>query len=142
MQVFIIGTPLETVKLLDPRRRNKQVIEVKQIKKAILGETMAWRNHPCVIQYRNHLDWLNYYLRCFEYFLSGDHTLALSASILATEITPPFHTPEYFTQMKRRLFTKDQVYYSYWSDLGTSDINWYWVDNNWRYYCEGKRIKI
>ena len=142
MQVFIIDTPIETVKILDPRRRNKQILEVKQIIKAILGETTAWKNHPCTIQYRNHLDWLNNYLRCFEYFSKGNYTLALSASILATESTPSFHTPEYLTQMKRRLFTKDPIYYNYWSELGTSDVNWYWVDNEWRYYRSGKRIKI
>ena len=30
MNVFIIGTPLETAKILDKRRFNKQIIECKQ----------------------------------------------------------------------------------------------------------------
>lgn len=39
MQVFIIGTPFETAKSLDKKRLNKQIIECKQILKAIDGES-------------------------------------------------------------------------------------------------------
>ena len=140
MQVFIIGTPIETVKSLDLRRLRKQIIETKQILNTLAGKSQAWKNHPCVLQYRDYQIWLSYYLKCFEYYIENNYTLALSASLLATEHTPPFHTPEYFTQMKRRLFTKDQNYYKNWSDLGLSEINWYWVDNEWRYYKAGKRL--
>jgi hypothetical protein len=38
MQVFIIGTPLETAKVLDNKRLNKQIIECGQILDAINGK--------------------------------------------------------------------------------------------------------
>ena len=55
---------------------------------------------------------------------------------------PEFHTDEYFKQMKRRLYTKDNNHYSQYKDLGESDINWYYVNNEWLYYKNGKRISI
>lgn len=42
--------------------------------------------------------------------------------------------------MKRRLYTKDKLFYKQWEDLGESDINWYFVDNEWKYYKNGKKI--
>ena len=48
MQIFIIGSPFETAQALDKRRLNKQIIECRQIMKAINGESEAWANHPCV----------------------------------------------------------------------------------------------
>ena len=143
MQVFITSTnPIETVKQLDPKRFNKQILEINQILKAIHGESSAWKNHPCTIQYREHTYWLELYLRCLKEYKAGNYAIALSASLLATEHTPLFHTPEYLTQMKRRLYTKDQEYYNLWSEFGTSDINWYWVEGEWRYYIAGKRVVI
>ncbi len=43
--------------------------------------------------------------------------------------------------MKRRLYTKDNNYYSQWKDLGESDVNFYYVDGNWLHYKNGKLIK-
>ena len=59
----------------------------------------------------------------------------------ATETTPDWHTQEYFNQMKRRLYTKDPIFYAQWMNLGVSECNWYYVDNEWRYYKNGKRVK-
>lgn len=41
MQIFIVGSILETAKALDKRRLNKQIIECKQILAAIDGESTA-----------------------------------------------------------------------------------------------------
>ncbi|MBR5476684.1 MAG: hypothetical protein IKV17_07700 [Bacteroidaceae bacterium] len=38
MQVFIIGTPLETAIALDPLRLNKQIVECQQILDALNGD--------------------------------------------------------------------------------------------------------
>lgn len=148
MQVFIVGSPFETAIALDKRRLNKQIIECKQILDALDG-AKAWRNHPCVLQYRGHKEWLRLYKRCLESFVEYeefgtdmakdnirvyDHTCFL--------MTPPFHTEEYFDQMKRRLYTKMPEYYKQWAHLGESDINWYFVDGEWRYYRDGKRIEL
>ena len=43
--------------------------------------------------------------------------------------------------MKRRLYTKDKNYYNQWSELGESNINYYFVDNQWLLYENGKLIQ-
>lgn len=67
MQVFIVGTPLETAMALDKLRLNKQIIECRQILDALNGAT-SWSNHPCVLQYRGYEFWLECYLHCLQSF--------------------------------------------------------------------------
>lgn len=144
MQVFIIGTPLETAMALDKRRLNKQIIECQQILNAIWGKSKAWKNHPCTLQYSNPKDicwWLLNYMDCLICYQNGFIKSAEYHSKLAEEYKPVFHTQEYFDQMKRRLYTKDPVHYSQWADLGVSEVNWYYVNGAWRYYHLGKQVK-
>ncbi len=140
MQVFIVGTPLETAKALDKRRLNKQIIECGQILDALNGKT-AWSNHPCVLQYREHKTWLQYYTRCLECFSRGFPSTPMWYSEYSFVYQPPFHTQEYYDQMKRRLYTKDKEHYKQWANLGESQENWYFVDGEWRKYVNGKRIE-
>ena len=140
MQVFIVGSPLKTAQALDTRRLNKQIIECKQILDALNG-AKAWSNHPCTLQYRGHELWLYDYMRCLMAYRDDRFTLADLYSGACDCIKPSFHTQEYFKQMKRRLYTKDTVHYAQWSYLGTSEVNWYFVDGEWRYYKNGKRVK-
>ena len=63
-------------------------------------------------------------------------------SNVADSVRPSFHTEEYFDQMKRRLYTKMPEHYNQWEHLGESDVNWYFVDGEWRYYRNGKRIEL
>ena len=139
MQVFIVGSPLETAMALDNRRLNKQIIECKQILDALNGKK-AWSNHPCVLQYRGYEKWLKYYLRVLHNWYVGGVPHQFYDDV-ANKTRPPFHTQEYFDQMKRRLYTKDPVHYAQWAHLGTSEDNWYFVDYEWRIYRNGKRIK-
>lgn len=141
MNVFVIGSPLETAKSLDSRRLNKQIIECKQILKAINGESKAWANHPATLQYKNHINWLQYYMWCLEAYKKGYMVTANYFNEVARDFTPKWHTDEYLTQMKRRLYTKNNNYYLQWKELGESDINMYYVDGMWRYYQNGKQIK-
>jgi hypothetical protein len=60
---------------------------------------------------------------------------------IAEEYRPDFHIPEYFDQMKRRLYTKDPEHYEQWEHLGTSYANWYYVDGIWTIYENGKILK-
>ena len=139
MQIFIIGSPIETADALDKRRLNKQVIECRQILSAIEGRSRAWANHPCVLMYREHTSWLYEYLRCLE--LARHEYMAANICIInADKVRPPFHTDAYFDQMKRRLYTKDNEFYKQWEHLGESDVNWYFVDGEWRRYRNGRRI--
>ena len=140
MQIFIIGSPFETAQALDKRRLNKQIIECRQIMKAINGESEAWANHPCVKMYREHVLWLKYYDWCLRNYQIGFHDLAQKVSAVSERRRPSFHTQEYFDQMKRRLYTKDNNHYKQWEHLGESDINWYYVDGEWLHYRNGKRI--
>ena len=139
MQIFIIGSPIETADVLDRRRLNKQIIECRQILAAIEGRSKAWANHPCVLMYRKHTSWLKNYLQCLE-SARHQYMAANIYSLNADRIRPPFHTEEYLNQMKRRLYTKDIECYKQWSHLGESDVNWYCVDGEWRYYRGGRRI--
>ena len=142
MNVFIIGSPLETAKALDKRRLNKQIIECLQILNAIMGGAKAWRNHPCTLQYKNNVCWLDEYFQCLVAYRDNHIEVAKKKSLFADSIAPSFHTQEYFDQMKRRLFTKDSKHYAQWAHLGTSEVNWYFIEGEWRYYENGKRINI
>ena len=140
MQVFIVGSPLVTAMALDKRRLNKQIIECRQILDALNG-AKAWSNHPCVLQYRGYEKWLMNYMGCLIRYQAGQPTMAKTSSQWCKiHGTPPFHTQEYFDQMKRRLYTKDPVHYAQWAHLGESEDNWYFVDGEWRKYKNGKRI--
>lgn len=139
MQVFIIGSPFETAQILDKKRLNRQIQEAKVILDALNG-AKAWSNHPCVLQYRGHEEWLKLYKYILEAY-RYPHASAVYYDLVADKCRPPFHTQEYFDQMKRRLYAKDKEYYAQWAHLGESEDNWYFVDGEWRIYNNGKRIK-
>ena len=142
MQVFIVGSTLETAKALDPKRLRKQIIECKQILDALNG-AKAWSNHPCVLQYRGYEFWLRCYKRVLETVQYGgkDSTRCKYNDYRAREATPNWHTQEYYNQMKKRLYTKDKEHYKQWANLGESQENWYFVDGSWRKYVNGNRVE-
>ena len=110
MQVFIVGSPLETAMVLDKKRLNRQIQEAKVILDALNG-AKAWSNHPCVLQYRGHEEWLKLYkyiLVAYRY----PHASAVYYDLVADKCRPPFHTQDYFDQMKRRLYAKDPIHYA------------------------------
>ena len=151
MQVFIVGSILETAQVLDKKRLNKQIIECQQILDALNG-AKAWSNHPVVLQYRGYEKWLELYMLCLvQYQKSCNNSISENEKSdwihLASEFSdkafkhkPPFHNEEFFNQMKRRLYTKNSHHYSQWSKLGKSEENWYYVDGVMRRYVNGKRI--
>jgi hypothetical protein len=139
MQVFIVGSPLETAMALDPKRLNRQIQETKVILAALNG-AKAWSNHPCVLQYRGREEWLRAYKECLEWYVRGDEGKALWASNLADYWRPMFHTEQYFSNMKARLYTKNPHHYAQFAEYGNSDYNLYYVDGEWRKYVNGKRL--
>ena len=142
MQVFIVGSPLETAKILDKKRLNRQIQETKVILDALNG-AKAWSNHPCVLQYRGHEMWLGFYKYCLEYYANGWMRDAKIESDYAESCRPPFHTQEYYDQMKRRLYTKNKEHYKQFAEYGESDCNWFWSqsENKFIKYINGKRIE-
>jgi hypothetical protein len=138
MQVFIIGSPLETAKALDNLRLNKQIIECYQILDALNG-AKAWSNHPVVLQYRGYEDWLKLYTKVLEEYRNGNYSVA--ETIDSVIVPPPFHTEEFLNQMKRRLYTKNPQLYSQWYNFGMSFVNFYFIDGVMRKYIDGKQIE-
>ena len=143
MQVFIIGDVLNTFEILDKKRLNKQLIECKQILNVYSGNTKAWSNHPVVKSYKPYQKWLMIYTWALEEFLnkSSDLLMLMHYNRWLKENKPIFHTEDYFNQMKRRLYTKNNAFYNQFSELGESEVNWYYVDDEWLFYKNGKRIK-
>lgn len=145
MNVFVIGSPLETAAVLDTRRLRKQIIECRQILKALNGQSKAWRNHPCTLQYEGYETYLMNYHDCLLFYANGEFEKAKDISDVTDRwFKPLFHTERYFDSMKRRLYTKDPVHYAQWAMYGTSDVNWYWspVEDTYIYYVNGKRINL
>lgn len=143
MQVFIIGTPLETAMAMsgDTRRYNKQLLETQQILDALNGKK-AWSRHPAVLQYKGYGSWLVIYRDVLKAYQRFDLANAILFDTYSERYRPNFHTQEYFDQMKRRLYTKNQEHYKQWAHLGESQENWYWSQEENRFikYINGKRI--
>ena len=140
MQVFIVGSPLETAMALDGARLRKQIIEAQQILDALNG-AKAWSNHPAVLQYRGYKSWLMAYYECLYSYVRGKEQDAIVYSELSDAIRPDWHNEAFYTQHKRRLYTKDPEHYKQWANLGKSEENHYFVDGEWRKYVNGKRVE-
>lgn len=140
MQVFIVGTVEETAMALDRRRLNKQIIECQQILDAIDGTGKGWFNHPVVKMYTPYRKWLMIYMWYLQEYAQekSDLLMMMHFNKFCKDNKPPFHTEEFFQQMKRRLYTKNNEHYKQWKDLGESEVNWYFVDGEWKYYKKGK----
>ena len=144
MQVFVVGSPLDTAMALDMPRLKKQIIECHQILAAIHGESKGWIHHPVVLMYSepNSVRWLSVYADILEGYLAGYNGLEM-ADREAREITPKFHTPEFIKHMKSRLYSKDKEEYERYAEYGESDCNWYWspTQQKWLVYRDGKLIE-
>ena len=144
MQVFVVGSPLETAMALDKARLRKQIIECHQILAAIHGEGKGWHHHPVVLIYSepNSVRWLQMYADILEGYLAG-YTGLIEADRKAREITPVFHTEKFLTQMKRRLYTKNPEHYKQWAEFGESQDNYYWSPSQqkWLVYRNGKFLQ-
>lgn len=132
---------METAIALDPLRLNKQLLETQQILDALNGKK-AWSRHPAVLQYRGYEEYLRCYLQCFKWHLRGNLYWTELFSCQAQQLRPEWHCAEYYTNMKKRLYTKNPEHYKQWAHLGTSDCNWYWSQEENRFikYVNGKRI--
>lgn len=149
MQVFIIGTPLETAMALSERHLNNQINEAGIILDALNGKK-AWSRHPAVLQYWKHQEWLKQYLYCLQHYADYKNPkcedfhrdYAELHSVKANFLRPVWHTQKYFDQMKRRLYAKNPEHYKQWAHLGESQENWYWspTENKFIKYINGKRI--
>lgn len=144
MQIFVpFASPLKTAEAMinDQPRYNKQIIECQQILDAISGKSKAWRNHPVVKMYAEHQSYLQCYMECLKLFRNGDNYRAIIKSNYAIIYPPPFLTPDFCDQHKRRLYTKSPERYPQFAEYGTSDENWYFVEGELKKYINGKIVK-
>lgn len=144
MQVFVVGSPLETAMALDKAKLRSQIREAYIILAAIHGECEDWIHHPVVLMYSepNSVRWLQMYADILEGYLDGSTWLP-EADREARAITPAFHTPEFIENMKKRLYTEAPEHYKQWAELGESDEDWYWspTQQKWIVYRDGKLIE-
>lgn len=140
MQVFLIGTPFETAASLDFKRRNRQISECKLIIKAIENPYTGWFRMPVTKMYSGNLAFLKHYQNTLELYKNGLIKEAENESKLAMMHKPEFYTDAFLNHMKRRLYTKDPVFYQQWSTLGKSDINVYYVNGCWCAFRNNKKI--
>lgn len=144
MQVFVVGSPLETAMALSREHLRNQINEAYVILAAIHGECEDWIHHPVVLMYSepNSVRWLQMYADILEGYLDGSTWLP-EADKKAREITPAFHTLEFIENMKKRIYTKNPEHYKQWAELGESDEDWYWspTQQRWIVYREGKLIE-
>ena len=145
MQVFVVGSPLETAMALSRKHLRNQINEAHVILAAIHGEGKGWIHHPVVLMYSgpNSVRWLQMYADILEGYLDGSTGLEI-ADREAKAITPEFHTEKFLTQMKRRLYTKSPEHYKQWADFGESEDNYYWSPTRraWLMYRNGKLLEI
>lgn len=86
--------------------------------------------------------WLWYYRETLESYMMGLLTLAKQYSYQCDYyFRPSFLTQDLCDQHKRRLYTKAPELYPQFSELGTSEENWYFVDGRIIKYKDGKQIK-
>lgn len=149
MQVFVpYVEPYFVAQSLDKRRLNKQVLEGRQIIKAITGESDAWKNHPVVKMYREHVVWLMFYTMCLDAYRKGHLKEAMRYNTMAYIYTPSFLHGMVVAHHRARLYTKDPEYYrKVWPHFTKPFYNFqceenlYIVDGKTLWYKDGKLVR-
>lgn len=138
MQIFLIDyNPIETAKILDHKRLNKQVLECDWILNSTEGSRV--RNHPIYNMYKDELEWVKLYRECLAAYRNKKFDEAEKFSHEAMNITPAFLNEPYFNNFKRKLYIKDPVFYEKFYEYGGTTENWYFIDGQW-YIYDGGRI--
>lgn len=130
-----------TASVLDGARLRKGIVEAGQILSALNGAS-SWSNHPCVLEYRGHEEWLRGYQDCLRAYSKENYAEALDCEIRIRDLRPDFLTEDFCKNMRRRLWTKKPDWYGrYFEELEPTEENWYFVDGEMRVYVKGKRIE-
>lgn len=141
MTIFILGTVEDTAKNLDPRRLNKQILECQWMINMKEGRTKP-SNHPAYKMYADYIDWVKLYQSCLKAFKKADFELCKKLSNEAELARPRFITKELCDNFKKRLYTKDPIYYSNYASYGKTEANYYYVDGQWLRYENGKKTVV
>lgn len=138
MTIFIVGSVADTADALDVKRFNKQILECQWIINMAEGKTKQ-SNHPAYLMYKDHIDWVKKYQKCFKAYKNKDYDLCLKLSKEAEEIKPEFLCDELYDNFKKRLYAKDPKLYSFYEIYGSTNANYYFVDGHWIKYENGKK---
>ena len=138
MTIFLTGTIEQTAKDLDPRRLNRQIQECGWLI-GMVNNSEKWKNHPCNFMYKDHIDWVILYQKALRAYKQGDEQECKRLSKIAENIQPSFICDSLYNNFKKRLYTKDSIYYSKWAHLGKTEANYYFVDGHWWKYENGTK---
>lgn len=127
---------LECAKCLDSKRFNKQIIEIDTM---LNGK---WSNHPVYKMYiPQHRDFLIAYRDLFIAYRNKANTNTLiELNDLCNMLLPNFIDDNFCMFHARRLYTKNNEHYKQFAYLGTSDVNIYFVNGEYVYYENGKKL--
>ena len=133
MNIFLTGTPFETAEALDKKRLNSQIREAGWIL-ASFEQNGTRLNHPIAKMYKEHIEFVRLYRACLIEYREKNFQKADALSEEAMKIVPDFVTDEYILNMRRRLYTKAPELYPQFKKYGTSYMNLYFVDGEWKRY--------
>jgi hypothetical protein len=136
MQIFLpYVEPFNVAKVLDHSRLQKQILECDWLIDGVLKNTRAIY-HPITKMYKGNLDFIEHYQNCLRLYINGNLPDSLAESCNALECLPDFlkDADWYFDNFKKRLYTKDPVYYAGFSKWGQSYSNYYFIEGVWKEY--------
>jgi hypothetical protein len=135
MQTFLPEPSVtRSLMVLDYKRLGKQRVEVKQILRALRGETKGWVNHPATKMWRGHEGFLIQYgiacCRVWEMCGYKDNLLPYF-NLLAKQhpdITPPpwFGKEDFHRSHQSNLVRKDPAYYRRFYPDVPDDLDYVW----------------
>lgn len=128
MQTFLPYADFDqSAKILDSKRLGKQRVEVKQIYRALLGETKGWRNHPATVMWRGYEHALLGYgiAICREWIRRGYDDSLLTEFMAERNTADLKHTTPWWLGDKKfhrshqsNLYRKDPDHYAIFAERG------------------------
>jgi hypothetical protein len=157
MQVFLPYSDVQrSLNTLDNKRLGKQRVEALQIIKAIEGRPKldgtpykGWLNHPCVIMWRDNLDYLKWYYNfsIYEWVRRGFNNTMMPEYIKTSLADTPAPNwcgyDKFHDSHKSNLLRKDFIFYSRqgWDVNPNEPYWWLDVDGNWYRQKAGDKLR-
>lgn len=151
MQTFLpVPSFVKSMEYLDNKRLGKQRVEAAQILEILLGQPFlpknlrsvvpfepqfkGWNNHPAVLMWRNHEEWLKKYLACAIgewYSRDFNNSISVPNYSLDSQSPPPWLGYEPFHKSHRsKLISKlPSRYLGFWPDE-EQGLPYYWPSDH------------
>jgi len=138
MQTFLPYADFrQTALVLDRQRLGKQRVEVKQILKALRGESKGWTRHPAVLMWRGYETALSLYgMEVCRAWRERGYKDSLLPEFTAIFVAgPPLEKPPWLGDARihlshqSNLIRKDSVYYRpLFGEQVPEDLPYYWAE--------------